>query len=215
MASVIISGDTSGTVTLQAPAVVGGAPVLTLPTTSGTLITTASGQTLTSPTITGAVMSSMASSVITSATAQTTTSGTSIDFTGIPAWAKRITVMFSAVSTSSTSNFLIQLGTSGGIVSTGYFSTTVSVRTTSQQTFSTAGYIIINPTGVTESMSGLYIIANLTGNTWVGSGTTISGTSGIATSAGTVPLGGTLTTLRLTTTGVDLFDAGSVNILYE
>lgn len=43
MASVIISGDTSGTVTLQAPAVVGGAPVLTLPTTSGTLLTTTGG----------------------------------------------------------------------------------------------------------------------------------------------------------------------------
>jgi hypothetical protein len=42
MSSVVISGDTSGTVTLQAPAIA-GTTVLTLPATSGTIITTASG----------------------------------------------------------------------------------------------------------------------------------------------------------------------------
>ena len=42
MSSLVISGDTSGSVTLQAPAV-SGTTVLTLPATSGTVITTASG----------------------------------------------------------------------------------------------------------------------------------------------------------------------------
>jgi hypothetical protein len=50
MASLILSGSTSGSVTLSSPAV-SGTTTLTLPTTSGTVITTASGQTLTSPTI--------------------------------------------------------------------------------------------------------------------------------------------------------------------
>jgi hypothetical protein len=50
MASIVVAGDTSGTVTLAAPAV-SGTTTLTLPTTSGTLVTTASGQTLNSPTI--------------------------------------------------------------------------------------------------------------------------------------------------------------------
>jgi len=40
MSSVVIAGDTSGTVTLQAPAV-SGSTVLTLPATSGTMLTTA------------------------------------------------------------------------------------------------------------------------------------------------------------------------------
>jgi hypothetical protein len=48
MSSVVISGDTSGTVTLAAPAVA-GSTTLTLPSTSGTVLTTATGQTLTSP----------------------------------------------------------------------------------------------------------------------------------------------------------------------
>jgi hypothetical protein len=41
MASVVISGDTSGAVTITAPAVA-GTPTLTLPTTTGTILTTAS-----------------------------------------------------------------------------------------------------------------------------------------------------------------------------
>ena len=43
-------------------------------------------------------------------TAQNSTSGTSIDFTGIPSWVKKITVMFNGVSTNGASNLRIQLG---------------------------------------------------------------------------------------------------------
>ena len=45
MSSVVISGDTSGSVTLDAPAISGNT-VLTLPTTSGTILTTAGGATV-------------------------------------------------------------------------------------------------------------------------------------------------------------------------
>jgi hypothetical protein len=226
MASVVISGDTSGTATLQAQAVAGNT-TLTLPTTSGNVVVDTATQTLTnktitsptitSPTITGAVMSSMASSIITSATAQNTTSGTTIDFTSIPSWVKRITFVINTVSTSGSSNFLMQLGTSSGITTTGYISSSVSIRTTSQQTGSTAGYVIINPgQGASESITGLHTFVNLSGNTWVSSGMNYSGTTNVVTSVGTVTLASTLTTFRLTTVnGTDTFDAGSVNILYE
>ena len=46
MSSVVISGDISGSVTLDAPSVA-GTTVLTLPATSGTVLTTASGQWIT------------------------------------------------------------------------------------------------------------------------------------------------------------------------
>jgi hypothetical protein len=46
------------------------------------------------------------------------TSGTSIDFTSLPAWIKRITVMLVGVSTNGTSDYSRQIGTSGGIEST-------------------------------------------------------------------------------------------------
>jgi len=53
--------------------------------------------------------------VIVSGTAVASTSGTSIDFTSIPSWVKRVTVMFAGVSTNGTGSYLIQIGDSGGI----------------------------------------------------------------------------------------------------
>jgi hypothetical protein len=60
LASLVVAGDTSGTVTLTAPAV-SGTTTLTLPTTSGTVVSdsatqTLTNKTLTSPTITGATI---------------------------------------------------------------------------------------------------------------------------------------------------------------
>ena len=51
MASVVISGDTSGSVTITAPAVA-GTPTLTLPTTTDTLVGKATTDTLTNKTLT-------------------------------------------------------------------------------------------------------------------------------------------------------------------
>lgn len=61
MASIVVSGDTSGTVTLQAPAVA-GTTTLTLPATSGTLITTGGGAAGSFTTLTSTGASSFATS---------------------------------------------------------------------------------------------------------------------------------------------------------
>jgi len=55
MASVVISGDTSGSVTITAPAVA-GTPTLTLPTTTDTLVGKATTDTLTNKTLTSPVL---------------------------------------------------------------------------------------------------------------------------------------------------------------
>jgi len=95
--SIVLLGSTSGSCTLQEQAIA-GTTTLTLPTFNGTV------------------------GLLVSGTAVASTSNTSIDFTSIPAGVRRITVMFDAVSTSGTSNWLIQLGDSGGIENTGYLS---------------------------------------------------------------------------------------------
>jgi hypothetical protein len=176
---------------------------------------TLTNKTLTSPTITGAVMSSMASSVITSGTAQASTSGTSIDFTSIPSWVKRITVMLSAVSTSGTSNLLIQLGYQSPVTSTGYVSRATSVGA---QVSSTAGFIITQSiSAASDTIIGNIFICTLGSNVWVSGGNINDvGQNAVIMSAGNVTLSGTLDRVRVTTVnGTDTFDAGTINILYE
>lgn len=148
-------------------------------------------------------------------TAQATTSGTSIDFTGIPSWAKRITVIFNAVSTAgSTGLMLIRLGDSGGIETTGY----VSVSSTSGgSNTSTAGFVLRQSDAAGDIVTGHMVITKVSGNIWVSSHTIMGSADGTGVyGGGRKTLSDTLTQLRLTTeSGTGAFDAGSVNILYE
>ena len=150
---------------------------------------------------------------------QSTTSGTSIDFTGIPSWAKRITVMLNGVSTNGTSTVILQIGDSGGIESTGYQSGSSFGDALSASTTSNIGFIIDGTSLVDQTYlrHGLIQLVNMSGNTWIAAVDVFLQTGQIACAgAGSKTLSGTLDRIRLTTTGgVNAFDAGSVNIMYE
>lgn len=153
---------------------------------------------------------------ITSATAVASTSGTSIDFTGIPSWVKRVTVMFNGVSTTGSDHFLIQLG-SGSVQATGYVSIGMATNNSGGTggVTSTAGNIIFT-NSTSASLIGHMVVTNISGNTWVESYQARLLSSEISGGAGNVTLSGTLDRVRITTvSGVDTFDAGSINILYE
>jgi hypothetical protein len=153
---------------------------------------------------------------ITSGTAVASTSGTSIDFTSIPSWVKRITVMFSGVSTNGSSNLQIQIG-SGSVTSTGYASTcTRTAGTLLQTTTATSGFLV-NIANANNAIFGAYTITLVSGFVYVEQGNS-SDTTNAANyiSAGGVTLSGVLDRVRITTVnGTDTFDAGSINILYE
>lgn len=156
---------------------------------------------------------------LTSGTAQATTSGTAKDFTGIPSWAKRITITLSGVSTSGTSLLLVQIG-DGSVATTGYDSGASIGGTGVVSTTSTAGFIFeaAGGGGAATSRHGVVTLHNVSGNTWVSSNVGSYGTYGVAfiLGAGSKTLSGVLDRIRLTTVnGTDTFDAGSVNILYE
>lgn len=195
MASVVLSGDTSGSVTLAAPTI-SGTTTQTLVAVSGTLAPIVSG------------------------TAVASTSGTSIDFTGIPSWVKRITVMFSGFSTSGTSAVQIQIG-SGSIANTGYDSGAWSANANNAS--STTGFLITAATVAAGTYSGTVSIClfNSSTNLWVESGSlgqsvVPASNGGANVSGGNKTLSGTLDRVRITTVnGTDTFDAGSINILYE
>lgn len=154
---------------------------------------------------------------LTQATAQNTTSGTSIDFTAIPTWVKRITVMLNGVSTNGTSNVQIQIG-AGSVTTSGYLGANVTYNAGTTGTNLSAGFLIDGAGAAAASVRhGVVTIANITGNTWVASGAIgLSNTGGGAYVGGMLALSGTLDRVRLTTVnGTDAFDAGSVNIIYE
>ena len=148
-------------------------------------------------------------------TAKASTSGTSVDFTGIPSWVKRVTVMFNGVSTNGTSKLIAQLGTSSGVVSTGYAS--VALVFGSAASAYTTGFGVDDRASSTAVRYGMLLISNITGNTWASSANVANTDATVGSSAaGGVALSGTLDRLRITTVnGTDTFDAGSINILYE
>jgi hypothetical protein len=190
MASLVLAGDTSGSITVSAPAVA-GSTTQTLVNVTGTLAPIVSGTAVTA-------------------------SGTSVDFTGIPSWVKRITVMFSGVSLSGTSNLLVQLGDAGGIENTGYASSyAAGSSNTISSASSTAGFIMLS--GVATAIaSGVMTLQTLGSNVWVSGHTIKSTTINTSFGGGDKTLSDTLTQVRITTVnGTDTFDAGSINILYE
>lgn len=157
----------------------------------------------------------VAGSSITSGTAVAPVNQTSVNFTGIPSTAKRITVMLNGVGTNGASSYLIQLG-SGSIETTGY---TSYVDLNGTVTLSAGGFHITSASNA-NIFYGTTTITNQTGNTWVATsiysadnGTTKS----IQFAGGSKTLtGGVLDRVRLTTAnGTDLLDAGTVNIMWE
>jgi hypothetical protein len=146
-------------------------------------------------------------------TAVASTSGTSIDFTAIPSWVKRITVMLSGVSTNGTSFLQCQIGSSS--VTTSGYAGGYSRGTTAAS--ATSGLIIQASVNAGSTYYGSVVFYNLTGNTWLGSSNNITANSDAATLGNaSVGLSGILDRIRITTVnGTDAFDAGTINIQYE
>ena len=148
-------------------------------------------------------------------TTVTLTTQTAVDFTGIPSWANRVTMLFAGVSTNGTANLLIQLGDSGGIETTGYL-VSGSVQTNVVETGNYTNGFGIRSGQAVNVIHGSLVIEKQTGNTWVARG--VLATSNIAAiflTAGSKTLSDALDRVRLTTAGTDQFDAGTVNISWE
>lgn len=193
MSSIVIAGDTSGTVTLNVP-LISGSNTVTIPAVTGTAVV--AGQ----------------NSAITAATQQTL-SGTSVSFTGIPSWVKRITVSFTSATVSGSSSFLIQIG-NGTAETTGYASTTIYAGSASGNGSSTSGFISQNGAN-TNVISGFITLVNQSGNIWTCNGSSSTGSTIQIFNVGTKTTSGTVSVLKFTTTnGTDTL-GGSINILYE
>ena len=155
---------------------------------------------------------------VVSGTSVASTSGTSIDFTSIPSWVKRVTVMFAGVSTNGSSNIQIQIG-SGSFVTTSYIGSNVLVGSATSNASMSTGFMLTPSQGAGTITNGNVVLnlQNISTNLWVENGI-LSSSDGnnTAISGGHRALSGVLDRVRITTVnGTDTFDAGSINILYE
>jgi hypothetical protein len=205
-----LTGSTSGYTEIDAPAVA-GSNTLVLPTGNGTadqaLVTNGSGA------LSFADRGRMVLETAKAYNWNGLTTNTSIDFTGIPSWVKRVTVMFSGVSTNGTSPYLIQIGDSGGIEITDY--TSGSAASTSDST-SDEGFVL-RVVAANDTAHGTVTVANFDANTWVSSHALFRTNTNVSIAGGgSKTLSSTLDRIRITTVnGTDTFDAGTINILME
>lgn len=153
---------------------------------------------------------------ITQSASQSTAAGTAFDFTAIPATVKRVTLVFTNISLSGTDNYMVQLGTSGGFVVTGYAGGSfVSTGGGGGYAASTSGFLV-GTNSAAELMSGHFVLTRsaVGSNSWVASH--VTGTSArVATGGGAINLGAALTQVRLTRDGANTFDNGAVSIMWE
>jgi len=191
----VLEGSTSGTVTVAAPAVA-GTNTQTLVAVTGTLAPVVSG------------------------TAVASTSGTSIDFTNIPSWVKRITVMLAGVSLTTTASVIgIRIG-AGSFDTSGYvggYGLSNSGGSASAAA-ATAQFSMLSLNAAADTFHGSATLSLIASNQWVLSGVFFRDGAIDASymTAGSKTLSDVLTTVRITTVnGTDQFDAGTINILYE
>jgi hypothetical protein len=146
------------------------------------------------------------------------TSGTNVDFSSIPATAKRVRVILSGVSWGVGAALRFQIGDSGGFETTGYIGTS-SAQNASSNTFAaaSAGFETTATILSGDTISGAITFSNIAGNTWVADGVfAISGGQTLTVvMAGTKTLSDVLDRVRVTSAAGATFDAGTVNVSWE
>ena len=150
-------------------------------------------------------------------TAVASTSGTTVDFTSIPAGVKRITIHFENVSSNATSIYQVKLGDAGGIETSGYLGTVITINSDASPAFAarTDSFEVASATAA-NVVNGVVTLSlgNSSTNYWFSSGT-ISGPANGWVHSGSKALSATLDRVQVTTAGGDTFDSGKISISWE
>ena len=143
-------------------------------------------------------------------------SGTAVDFVGIPAGVKRITVRLVDISLNGSSNLAVQIGNTGGFVVSGYSSASGQHASSTPVAIQVSNGFGVSIGSAANRITGIMELVR-SGNIWVcrGNGGFINAAS-IWTSGGHVTLSGELDRIRIATVnGTDQFDAGTINVSWE
>lgn len=166
----------------------------------------------------GGLSSLIANTRIVLGSAVATTSGTTANFTGIPAGVRRLIVQLVGVSLSTGDELLIQFGPVAGLETTGYASNaSITTNTPSIGTVSaTTGFVVrISASGSAATGRYIFELADASTNRWVGSYQGRRGTTELCLGSGDKALAGALSLVTIKPDGAGSFDAGFINILYE
>lgn len=158
---------------------------------------------------------------ITLATEQASTSGTSIDFTSIPAGVKRITIMGQGVSTNGTSALIVQLGDSGGVETASYTGSVIECVAAGNAALQYSTGFALHTAAEAAATYDFMVILSLESAAsfrWLAKITNAKAASEARCSfgAGAKALSAELDRVRITTAGgANTFDAGVINVSYE
>jgi hypothetical protein len=148
-------------------------------------------------------------------TAVATTSGDDLSLSAaIPATASRLVVSFRGVSINGTNDILVQLGTSGGFVITGYVSSCGLAGPSTSGGLSTAGILVFSGSAG-RTISGSVTLDKVSGNLWSATVCCSDGIENIIAGGGYVDLGGVATQIRISTSGANTFDAGAASVGWQ
>lgn len=145
-----------------------------------------------------------------------TTSGSSVTWSGIPAWVTKITILFNEVSTNSTDYLIVTIGDAGGLETFGYTQAggVIVNAGNGAVTANTNGFAIYQGNAA-QLWSGRMVIENLDGNTWAESHAGKSSTSRAGAGGGVKTLSDVLTQVSFYGHLGGTFDNGSVALIYE
>jgi hypothetical protein len=142
--------------------------------------------------------------------------GSGNTFTGIPAWAKSITMTVGNMDGSSTgTDALVRIGTSAGFVSSGYVSTGTSIGATPASVTDTTGFIINIGGSVGNGMIRLSVV---NGVSWICEhtiGTTATSTARTCVGGGMITLPGALDRIQILPTAGTFAASGAVDVFYQ
>lgn len=210
-----ISASPAANVVFQSNVVFSNTAVFSANVTFSSPSVVIASPTIISPSISNATFTSVGGSLITQGTANSAASTTILTtYSNIPSWVKRVTVNVYGVTLSSSTYARIQLGTSGGLVTSGYNGYVNLTGTNNIYSHFANGFLFFSGNNY-----GQYIFTQVdpTNHTWVGTG--MFGypvQDNVATAAGGVILSNQLTQLQINVmNGTDTFTGGKFNILYE
>jgi len=143
--------------------------------------------------------------------------GVAVDFTGIPSWAKRVTVMFDGVSTNGTSSVCVRIGDTS-IHTSGYSSVSTLSSGTSVDISSDTSSFVMRWLSASHIMFGVMVIEKMNNTFMYVQNHNIATLDGprCAWGAGSKTLSHALSQIRITTeNGTNQFDDGTINISWE